>query len=195
MPTRDIRKTALVTTLVVLAIAVVIESAVIFIPWGSLFPPKPTVDELYNQWYQIMRITNEAGTDLNDHITLIERVDENGKPYYIGELDSELDALLKPLVDTYNADPSTTKPLTLDELRYCLTEGIVEATAPGTKESAFYAFLCWCDTPAELVYRVDITHVNGTISSAGDPIEVRISNYIYIKDIESFHSDFVYSWE
>ena len=35
MTTRDIRKTALVATLVILAIAVVIGSAVIFIPWRS----------------------------------------------------------------------------------------------------------------------------------------------------------------
>ena len=194
MTTRKIRKTALNITLVVLAVAVVIGSAVIFIPWGSLFPPEPTVDVLRIQWNQIMRITNEARSGFHRHITLIEQVDENGKPYYIGELDSVLDDLLKPLVDAYNADPSTTKPLTLDELRYSLTDGIVEATAPGTKESAFYAFLCWCGTPADLVYRTDITHANGTISLAGDPVK-GISNYDYIRSRDGAFSFFVYSWE
>ena len=192
MATRDIGKTALVTTLVVLAIAVVIGSAIIFIPWGSLFPPEPTVDVLRIQWNQIMRITNEAGSDLNDHITLIERVDAEGKPYYVGELDSVLDDLLKPLVDTYNADPSTTKPLTLDELRYSLTDGIVEATGPGTKESAFNAFLWWCDAPANLVYREDNP---GSGISAGDIAVVKFTNYIHIinKDIQGWPHR--YPWE
>jgi len=81
-----------------------------------------------------------------------------------------------------------------------LTEGVVEATAsgPAAKDGSgtpFLLFIKWCGHPADLVYKGDVPHTDGTISKAGDKVYLQhTSNYDYIKD-KAGYPDFEYSWE
>ena len=99
---------------------------------------------LHEQEAQILFVLRRAGTSFADEITLMEHTDSEGNCNYIGEIRPYLDSCLEDLVDAYNADPETAMPIILEELRYCLTDGLAEETALGTHESNFRHFLKWC---------------------------------------------------
>ena len=132
---------------------------------------------LHKQETQILFVLRRAGTSFADNITLTERTDSEGNYYYIGEINPELDSCLKDLVDAYNADPETTLPITLEELRYCLTDGLAEETELGTHESNFRHFLKWCGV------LVDIMHNNGSLKYP------RSTMFGYVKDKDTIHAD------
>jgi len=101
----------------------------------------------------IWHTLNSTDYSLEKQVSIEERQDENGNSYLVGVLGDELDGKLKDLVATYNADPSTDKKATLDEVRYDLTEGIVEFSMTDNTDSPTLAFLLWCGDPADLVYK------------------------------------------
>ena len=116
--------------------------------------------------------------DFQKNIQLVEKTDSEGNPYCIGEISPELDAILDQLVDSYNTDPRTTEHITVEEVRYCLTEGIVEATDYSIKESNFLSFLLWCNSPADLVYKEYDTDPGGIEHHPGESVgDTNTSNY------------------
>ena len=127
---------------------------------------------LHEQETQILFVLRRAGTSFADNITLIERTDSDGKSYYVGEIDSYLDPYLDDLVDAYNADPETTMPIALEELRYCLTDGLAEATERNKVETSFRHFLKRCGI------RVDVMNNDGTLND----YDIRMFDYIRKKD-------------
>ena len=127
---------------------------------------------LYKQRAQILSILGRAGTIFDGSITLVLHTDIDGNSYYVGKINSELDPYLDDLADAYNADLETTKPITLEELRYCLTDGLTAATETRRHGSNFRHFVTWCKTP------VDIVNSDGSIRSS----DSTISHYIRYKD-------------
>ena len=186
------------TIAIIVASVVIIAGVVVFSLWGRIFPTRPSADLLQAQGSQIVYYMNKhAGFDFCTHISLEEQTDTDGNPYFVGKIDPELDAVLASLVDTYNTDPSTTKPITRGEVRYNLTEGIAEATVNGTESSAFCRFLNWCNNPADLVWKRDSESAEGIPHSAGDSVNIKsITNYDFVLEGEKPpYSDMKYSWE
>ena len=133
-------------------------------------------DFLYKQKGQILSVLGQASLTFSNDITLIENTDSDGNPYYVGEIGPDLGTYLDNLVDAYNADPETTKPITLEELRYCLTDGLAEATEPNKVETSFRHFLKWCSMP------VDIMHNDGTLKMSN------VKMFDYAKDDDDFRA-------
>jgi len=175
----------------------------ITLAFGGLFAlagcksPEPTVDLNWEEtcvWHTL------SCTDyyLEKQVSLEERQDENGNPYVVGVLGDELDGKLKDLVDTYNADPSTDKMATVDEVRHDLTEGIVEFCTTDNTSSPTLAFLLWCGDPADLEYK--LTTVDGItgalLHTEGDPAnpEGSITNYSFVTGPRSY-PDLRYTWQ
>jgi len=160
---------------------------------GSLFAltgcksSEPKVDL---DWEETCIWHTLSSTDLGfeRQVSIKEKQDENGNPYLVGVLSDQLDGELKDLVDTYNADPSTDKKATLDEVRYDLTEGIVEFCTTDNTSSPTLAFLLWCGDPADLVYIGDHFGDDGTlIHTEGDPVNTKtITNYSFVIDPDSY---------
>jgi len=168
------------------------------VPWNTIFPPPaPKPDVPAQQRSQIYYYLSYASPRLVDDLTLIEQTNSTNGIYYTGELSSELEAILGDVVDAYNADPSTTAPVTLEEVHYGLTDGIVEATADGTWDSSFMRFLRWTNSIAQLVYNKDLFRGDESIMhAAGDPVvSIKIKNYDFINGRESAPSDFQFAWE
>jgi len=186
-------------TVIVIIVAIALAGIAIFVPWGRLLQPEQKAVPLQAQESQISYYMNRnAGYDFCTHISLIEQTDTDGNPYYVGKLDPELDIMLASLVETYNVDPLTTKHITVDIVRYNLTEGILEATSKNVDDSAFAHFLRWCDTPADLVYKEDLYSDGILIHSAGDTTENQsVSNFEFIfnKGKDSTIVFFKFSWE
>ena len=184
---------------IIIFIAVVIITGVaLFIPWNNLLHPEQEGVPLQAQESQISYYMNRnAGYDFCTHISLAEQTDSDGNPYYVGILDPELDGMLTSLVDAYNADPSTAKHITVDTVRYNLTEGIIEATSKNVDDSAFAHFLRWCKEPADLVWKKDGISDSGVKHAANDPVNQKtISNFRFVLNREDpSSSDFKYSWE
>ena len=158
---------------------------------------KPSEADLQESRHQIVMVLQIADYDFGQSVSIVESTDENGKPCLVGVLSDELDAALGDLVDTYNADPSTTKPITVEEARNCLTEDIVAATSRENKESPFWSFLYWTDDPAELVYRENRLDSNGNIvQGAGDPVASNtITNYDFLTETGDVFSNYKFIWE
>jgi hypothetical protein len=117
-------------------------------------------------------------------ITLEERCDAEGNPYYVGVIDKDTEALVADLVDYYNADPNTTSSITTKDILYCVTDGIVKATSRKQSESSFWKFLKWCKQPAELVYAVDFETLG---IKAGDVANAPgVTNYDFLPDQENY---------
>jgi len=78
-------------------------------------------------------------------VNLIEQEGDDGQPFYIGELEPWLSKNLGLFVDLYNADPSTLYPVTEEEVRYGLTEGLFETVNTGENESSYRlrVFFSW----------------------------------------------------
>ena len=138
----------------------------------------PRVNYLHEKEADTLRVLGRAGSYFESNITLIEYTDPDGNYYFVGEIDPFLDSYLDDLVDAYNADPETTKPIALEELRYCLTDGLAEATELGKHESNFWQFLQWCDTPVYLVYSEDVYNDSGEKEySVGEPLQDKNTYY------------------
>jgi hypothetical protein len=128
-------------------------------------------------------------------ITLEERCDAEGNPYYVGVIDKDTEALVADLVDYYNADPNTTSSITTKDVLYCITDGIVKATSRKQSESSFWKFLKWCKQPADLVYKEEVIYGNGTEYSAGEKATMGgVTNYDYIKYRIDDYSNYTYPW-
>ena len=88
-----------------------------------------------------------ANKSLIDGIKLIEQEAPDRQPYYIGEIKPELSNKLPDYVEKYNADPSTEYPVSEEEVRYGLTEGLFETLITGENEAAYRLrlFFNWCN--------------------------------------------------
>ena len=156
-------------------------------------------DFLYKQRGQILSILGRAGSAFRGNVTLIEHTDSDGNYYYVGEISAELDSFLDDLADAYNADPETTKLITLEELRYCLTDGLAAATAQKRQGSNFRQFLTWCDKPIDLVYdenqyddngaRIDLTDEAEEYNAMFEALDITM--YIYITEKDDFFKNAV----
>lgn len=171
------------TVVIAIVALIAIMCSLLYIPWGCTSPieSSPGQDEaniLRQQKNSILVYLYEAGHDFPDEITLEEHRDEDGNPYYVGILSDELEEILIDLVDAYNADPNTETPITTEEVRYALTDGIVEATKERNWGSAFGQFILWC---GELAENVVVYDSDGT--ELGNP---GVSNYEYIRDRQSW---------
>lgn len=146
-------------------------------------------------------ILREADDHISLLVTIEERQDEHGRPYLVGVISDKLDVDLEDLVAAYNADPSTTKPITVDEVRYSLTAGIVEACADDNRDSAFCDFLYWTGKDVDLVYNGHVTDSNGTEHFEGDPADTKgrdskgITNYMFVVGREGLYENYKFAWE
>ena len=137
---------------------------------------------------------------LEQQVSLEEKQDESGNPYLVGVLSDKLDGELQDLVNTYNTDPSTDKKVTVDEVRYNLTEGIVEFCMMDDADIALsptFAFLRWCGDPAELEYNENQYKDDGSlVVSEGDPAnqDGAISNYEFVTKVKD-NSYLRYTWQ
>jgi len=140
-------------------------------------------------------LRTRADGSISQLVTIEERQDEYGKPYLVGVLSDKLDAYLEDLVAAYNADPSTTKPITVDEVRHSFTVGIAEACADENRDSAFRDFLYWTGKPADLVYNGHAINTDGTEHFEGDPFVTKTTNYIFVVARNSTFENFKFAWE
>ena len=153
------------------------------LPLGACVTTPETGDTSYPSRSNISYMLGIPGDHFRGGINLVETEDSEGNSYYIGEITPELDAELAALVDFYNADPSTTEAIILEEVRYSLTEGLSEATQQ--EDSAFREFLKWLGGDADLVYRENGAEVGGSSTS----------NYYYVTHRDSTLESFCSSWE
>jgi len=153
--------------------------------------------DLKEERINILRALDGPSSSLQRHITIEERQDENGTPYLVGVLTGWADEVLEDLVDAYNADPSTKKMVTLEEVRFDLTEGLAQTSKPENLESPTRALLHWCDSPAELEYAMNLRNDDGVlVRSEGDPVktydpetkQVIISNYSFVAHPDAYRN-------
>jgi len=109
-------------------------------------------DSLEDQYYKIIMLLHVADFNLENSFTFELRYDCKGEPFYICVPDVKLDPLIDKLVDTYNADPSTTDHVEVSFIRDCMTEDIAALSYPVDWDSPFVHFLQWCHKSADLVY-------------------------------------------
>jgi hypothetical protein len=185
---------------IIMALAVI---ALAVVPWEDIFAPKAEVDAytqsdeyiLSQQKSRIRYITSHGGTRFQDAITLEERRDSEGKPYYIGVLNDELDGMLDELVAAYNADPQTTEPIDVYSARYELTENIRALVDDPMFKTPLGRLILWCERPADLVYKWNDTDGDGTQHKAGDNApSSTISNYDFVINNEDF-PNYIYRHE
>jgi len=184
--------------IVIVVTAVVLAGVTLFVSWDRTFPIKSVVDPLQSQRYQIdFFMRDYAEPKLYGGISLTEQSDSEENPYYVGKIDPELDILLVSLVDAYNADPQNAKFISLQEVRYNLTEGIAKATAKGNEDSGFTSFLRWCKEPANLVWKGDVYSGDVLVGSKSEAVnQENIINHKFIFNREDpSSSDFKYPWE
>ncbi len=172
----------------VAALAALIIAAILIISSCTQPSPAPlnVEDYLYKQRGQIVYVLSRGEIGFKDEITLMEQTDEDGTPYYVGVLSGDLDAMLDEMVDRYNADPTTEIPVTIEEIRFCLTSGIAEATDGIRAEDPLMRFIHWTAAPADLVNREDKSEM-----ISNEPI----SNYYYFLERDGLFSDFEYRSE
>ncbi len=137
-----------------------------------------------------------ANSTLNKQVSLDERENAEDGIYYTGVIGDELDAILDELVDNYSADPSRKEfPITIEEVRYCLTDGLVEAARDENRESSFRRFLKWTGIYANLVYTESTYDGSGNVViEAGTEVQ-GITNYNYALYRDTRDNDKEYSWE
>ena len=125
---------------------------------------------LHSQESIIYWVLNDSDARLIEMVNLGVIRDDAGNLLYTGELKSSAAPFLKDLVDSYNADPSTTIPITQDEVETALTADIVKSTENviDNKDDSFVAFVLWCQDDADLVYKGDVPNVDGSVSKGGD---------------------------
>ena len=145
---------ARISAIVTVSFISIIIVAVIFgvvIPWAQPAARENEERQLRLQRDEIQGLISKAGTKFLEEFALEEREGEEGDLYYVGILSDNLNGWLADLVGVYNADPSTTEPITVEEVRYSLTEGISYTANEPDLHAAFVAFIQWCGRDIELV--------------------------------------------
>jgi len=178
------KKINYITTIIAI-IAVVALVSWIVIPRIQGTTTVPKVETIEDQKSRIRLFLSNAGSFFIDLVILEEHTDANGEPYCVGVLVPKLDMVLPDLVDAYNADPSTTKHATEEEIRFWLTDGIAEATASGTEGKELHSFLKWLSKTAELVRR----------DNPEELVKHFHSNYDFILARDGTLKDYKFSWE
>ncbi|MDR0308997.1 MAG: hypothetical protein LBH87_03610 [Coriobacteriales bacterium] len=177
---------------IIAALVIAVLIAVVLIPWDKVLNPAAEPKSLTKEQIlgrQQWEISYAFGdnSDFYGSISFTDGVDEDGDPYCIGVLDEKTDALVVKLVDAYNADPKTIKPLAIEEARYSLTDGIVKACSYEMRNGSFMAFLGWCKQPVNLVYKEQETYGDGTVHYAGEKAATGgLTNYDYIKHKDDY---------
>ncbi len=171
---------------------------------SSCQPKTDPVAEQYSilqtQQNNIYRMLNDPDARFINLINLYVTKDDTGNLCFRGELNSSASSLLKDLVDSYNADPSTTIPITQDEVETALTADIVKSTENviDNKDDSFVAFVLWCQDDADLVYNKNLYDDEGNIlHSRGSDANTNksLSNYAYLLGGDTGCPNFEFSWE
>jgi hypothetical protein len=127
----------------------------IILPWESIFPQATTASLQAEQYLnrQMSQIHTVLGADVSYEekniiayeVEILVQEDSEGNNYYVGVLSEELDGTLDALVEAYNAYAETDKRLTVEELRYSLTEGLTETIVWGTADNTpqLFEFFRW----------------------------------------------------
>ncbi len=181
----------------VAALAALIIAAILIIPSCTQPSPAPLniEDYLHKQWNQIMHILGQGGSGFSEEFTWEKQTDEEGTSYYVGVLSDDLDAMLDEMVDRYNVDPTTEKPVTIEKIQFCLTSGIAEATDGIRAEDPLMRFIHWAAAPADLVYKEGTVLPDGSTVTelrAFDLDEKPPSNYEYLLRRGGTYFDFEY---
>ena len=172
---------------------------------SSCQPKTDPVAEQYSilqtQQNNIYRMLNDPDARFINLINLYVTKDDTGNLCFRGELNSSASSLLKDLVDSYNADPSTTIPITQDEVEASLSTDIVAATENGISDAnvPFTAFVLWCRDDADLVYKdtvvnettKKVVHTGGQSANSNGAV----SNYTFILGRNEIFSEDEFSWE
>lgn len=166
------KRPKIAATVILIIIAAMLTAAAV--PWDKISSSEPTDNSLQVQEWEIMRVLGYAGSHFQKDITLTETTDSNSNQYYIGEISPELNALLEPLVDAYNASPSPTDSISVQEIRRCLTNKIADAARYSSEPSPFIDLLHWCNEDADLI------HLDGS------EVSITASNYMYIADKDGY---------
>ena len=163
--------------------------------------PEQRANTLEEQKKQILHVlgfagTSASGTSLCDYIVLIETSDPEGNPCHIGEINPLLDSRLDLMVGSYNSDPATTEPIAVEEVRFSLTEGIIEATDSSNRESPFVHFIRWLGIAPNLVYSEDQSSGEEITHHAGDPVtSSTLTNYRFLIETSDIFSNYKYIWK
>ncbi|MDR0308996.1 MAG: hypothetical protein LBH87_03605 [Coriobacteriales bacterium] len=183
----------------VLVIAALI--AAVLIPWDKVLnpvpkPEPPTKEQTLRGQQQDIQDAFGDNQQFYSSISFTDSVDEDGNPYCVGVLDEKTDALVAELVNAYNADPETIKPITEEEARYSLTDGIVQACSNEMKNSPFREFLGWCSESANLVYKETYYDENGNpfCVSGEKVIGSTITNYKFVMGSSDVFYNYTFSW-
>lgn len=104
--------------------------------------------------------------------------------------------LFEELLESYNADPSTDVPLTLDELEWQLGDGLLDTLGDGRARYTAPAalFLDWCEAPADLVYNQESVARNYTPGETANP-KGTISNFGFVKGGSEDYPNYQFRWE
>ncbi len=180
------------TVLVVIAAIILIAYAAMWIVANNI---KQIERERGIQELDTIIMLQDAEDGFYQQMSIVERENSGDGIYYTGVIGDELDILLVYLVDSYNADPSQEAFITIEDVRYYLTEGLAEAARYENRESPFRKFLKWTGVYANLVYTSNLYDANGNIvRDAGAEVPKRITNYGYAIS-RNVSSDIEYSWE
>ncbi|MDR0308414.1 MAG: hypothetical protein LBH87_00595 [Coriobacteriales bacterium] len=200
--------------IVVISAAIILVIAVLLIPWNSILKNHPTAHELElekqldNYYYG----KNQLGKDLSESISLEESTDADGNTLYTAVLNPKVDKIFIDMVEIYNSGPGM-DPLTIENVRYDLTEGMLKSTDQWVKENPFRQFITWCNASAstpldpkegsnmpvpeypdrplkgwELVYKGKLTDADGTVHQGGELVykDISVSKEISISNYEFF---------
>lgn len=89
----------------------------------------------------------DSNRSLYHGITLLKKKTPDGQGYYSAKLKPGLSERIPAYVASYNADPNTLYPVTEEEVRYGLTDGLHETVVTGENEAAYRLrlFFNWCN--------------------------------------------------
>lgn len=136
-------------------------------PWGQIIPERKS--PMREQWLSADFLTvMSTRWHIRSSIMMFEHKDTEGRYTFKAILSPSFEKALPKMVEAYNSDPSTDKPVSEDYVRFYYTEGIGGAagnytvpegdennkTVPDTKElrDGCYAFNYWLKENANLVY-------------------------------------------
>jgi|GEM_PF-2075902 len=185
-------KKAKIITIVFIAFSIIALSVFVIAqtPLGETLAKKLSInrqnsdDNLEHQYTMVLMMFVRYPSEISSDISFRLGVNEQGKPYFIGVIDSNLEKNLDKLVKTYNEDPSVNAYISPEDVRYYLTEGIVGIALSEDWENPFFSFIQWTMQPADL-----IDTETGVKTNTGGYIK----NYYFVLTPEFFINQ-EYSW-
>jgi hypothetical protein len=87
------------------------------------------------------------GKDLSGIIELEEGIGTDGRTIYTVTLNTGSEKIVKEMAEAYNTIPNM-EPVTVENVKSCLTEGMLEPTSQWANGSPFRKFITWCNAYA-----------------------------------------------